>query len=176
MQRFTQPHLLVAQEDITSSSIVDPEYTSPRLQTAPLLPRHAPLSTVQHSSTRMPLLPHPSARAGPSVAAHSREHSFAVPTSGVACINVRGPPFEAGWERKAAAAHDGLISHPTPCKSAAAPSPAAAVAVPVAAAHDCMRVILHFDVDAMYAQVEEKRDPSLAERPMGAATDTLSSM
>lgn len=32
---------------------------------------------------------------------------------------------------------------------------------------DSTRVILHFDIDAFYAQVEEMRDPSLREKPLG---------
>uniref|UniRef100_A0A061RGN2 DNA polymerase iota n=1 Tax=Tetraselmis sp. GSL018 TaxID=582737 RepID=A0A061RGN2_9CHLO len=32
---------------------------------------------------------------------------------------------------------------------------------------DTGRVVLHFDVDAFYAQVEEVRDPSLRDRPLG---------
>ena len=34
---------------------------------------------------------------------------------------------------------------------------------------DVGRVIVHFDIDAFYAQCEELRDPRLCQRPMGAA-------
>ena len=35
-------------------------------------------------------------------------------------------------------------------------------------ATDTSRTVVHFDVDAFYAQAEEVRDPSLTQRPLGA--------
>ncbi len=72
-----------------------------------------------------------------------------------------------------AALHDGGES---PVQAACAVNQAPACAGPplppladhdgVAGAPDCARVVLHFDVDAFYAQCEELRDPSLRDKPM----------
>lgn len=52
--------------------------------------------------------------------------------------------------------------------SAAAPSAADRVIRP-----DADRVILHFDADSFYAQVEEVRDPSLRGKPLGVTQKYL---
>lgn len=85
-------------------------------------------------------------------------------------------PVPRGHEGgKGKAAHPISNSGRVTCGQAAMSSAVGArsAAAVATVAYDCKRVILHFDVDAMYAQVEENRDPSLATRPMGTVSYIL---
>ena len=60
-----------------------------------------------------------------------------------------------------------LLARGVPSTAAPAPAPVVVVAPPPPALtpSDARRVVVHFDVDAFYCQVEELRDPRLRERP-----------
>eukprot|EP00873_Tetraselmis_striata_P039314 jgi/Tetstr1/459578/TSEL_004943.t1 len=60
-----------------------------------------------------------------------------------------------------------VAQHSQPLAEGSALASPRAPSTPPPRPPDDLRVILHFDVDAFYAQVEEVREPSLALRPLG---------